>query len=402
MADYRSTLTGTQMDSALLDMAEHNSEAYAVGERNGIAVAPDDVTYHNNARYYAQIASSQIVGDASSAVRWDTDQSEALTSAQKAVARNNINAASDSDVVKITSQTLTSAEQEQARANIMAGGSNPNLLDNPWFTAGDVVNQSGFSSSGTEGYTVDRWKLLRSNIVTATLGNDGMTISKSTTGYAFFAQYIGRAIDLEANYTLSVMTSDGQVYSATRKFVNGTSSETYVSIGGMNVGLGLYGKDTTPHAALYFGTSQTGSLTIKAIKLELGSVSTLANDTPPEVSTELQKCRYRYVPISLNSYSSLGWGFMSSGTTAEITIPLSSPFALDGNTPTISITNSGNLKVGDAAGTNAITPTSWSIRKRTATTITIEFTIPSGYYSANTGVYLRSVGDATIAISADL
>ena len=326
MADYISALTGVQMDQALLDMAEHNSEAYAVGERNGIAVAPDDVTYHNNARYYAQIASSQIVGDASSAVRWDTDQSEALTSAQKAVARNNIGAASDSDVVKITSQTLTSAEQEQARANIMAGGSNPNLLDNPWFTAGDVVNQSGFSSSGTEGYTVDRWKLLRSNIVTATLGNDGMTISKSTTGYAFFAQYIGRAIDLEANYTLSVMTSDGQVYSATRKFVNGTSSETYVSIGGMNVGLGLYGKDTTPHAALYFGTSQTGSLTIKAIKLELGSVSTLANDTPPDYGEEFLKClRYFQRIKASQTYCPIGTGLGASSSTCYVFVPLPVP-----------------------------------------------------------------------------
>lgn len=66
MADYRSTLTGTQMDSALLDMAEHNSEAYAVGERNGIAVASDDVTWHNNAKYYAELLGG-ILPDAQAA-----------------------------------------------------------------------------------------------------------------------------------------------------------------------------------------------------------------------------------------------------------------------------------------------------------------------------------------------
>ena len=58
MADYISTLTGVQMDSALLDMAEHKSEAWAVGERNGVAVPSGDATYQNNARYYAQQAQS--------------------------------------------------------------------------------------------------------------------------------------------------------------------------------------------------------------------------------------------------------------------------------------------------------------------------------------------------------
>lgn len=30
------------------------SEAWAVGERNGVPVSPDDVTYHNNSKYYAE------------------------------------------------------------------------------------------------------------------------------------------------------------------------------------------------------------------------------------------------------------------------------------------------------------------------------------------------------------
>lgn len=35
-----------------------DAEAYAIGERGGDSVQPDDVTYHNNSKYYAQVADS--------------------------------------------------------------------------------------------------------------------------------------------------------------------------------------------------------------------------------------------------------------------------------------------------------------------------------------------------------
>jgi len=76
------------MDSALMDMAEHTSEAYAVGERNGVPVLPDDVTYQNNSKYYAEYAASVITGDVTEAVRWDIVQN--LPETDKARARGNI------------------------------------------------------------------------------------------------------------------------------------------------------------------------------------------------------------------------------------------------------------------------------------------------------------------------
>lgn len=91
MADYISTLTGAQMDAALTDMAQHDSEAWAVGERDGIVVGSGDATYHNNAKYYAEQASNYISGDISGAVRWDIAQS--LSDANKTQARGNIGAA---------------------------------------------------------------------------------------------------------------------------------------------------------------------------------------------------------------------------------------------------------------------------------------------------------------------
>lgn len=79
MADYISTLTGPQMDAALLDMANHTSEAWAVGERGGSPVASGDVTYHNNSKYYAEQAGE-------SATEASTSATEAAASAASASA----------------------------------------------------------------------------------------------------------------------------------------------------------------------------------------------------------------------------------------------------------------------------------------------------------------------------
>lgn len=326
MADYRSSLTGTQMDSALLDMAEHNSEAYAVGERNGIAVAPDDVTYHNNARYYAQIASSQIVGDASSAVRWDTDQSEALTSAQKAVARNNIGAASDSDVVKITSQTLTSAQQSQARANIMAGGSNRNLLDNGWFT----VRQRGDGAFGTGAqYTVDRWRKLAQGSITGT--ENGLSIAPTaTTSFIELIQYtetsLGAALEGKT-ITFSLMTADGTVYSKSEtvpaKPASGSTNFLSLAIQ-TGISCAVYRRNTGDLMVdfMYNQAQTQTTFVIRAVKLELGSVSTLANDAPPDYGTELIKCRGYFERINtLGSSEVVGMGFGASSSSVRIGIP---------------------------------------------------------------------------------
>ena len=58
MAQYQSSLTGPQIDAALQDIAAHNSEAWAVGERAGVSVGSLDMTYHNNAKYYADNANA--------------------------------------------------------------------------------------------------------------------------------------------------------------------------------------------------------------------------------------------------------------------------------------------------------------------------------------------------------
>lgn len=88
MADYISQLTGPEMDTALLDMNNHTSEAWAVGERNGTPVTTGDETYENNAKYYAEEAARVVPTSGTPAVRYDVAQS--LTDNEKQQARDNI------------------------------------------------------------------------------------------------------------------------------------------------------------------------------------------------------------------------------------------------------------------------------------------------------------------------
>lgn len=80
-------------------MANHDSEAWAVGTRDGAAVSSLDVAYHNNAKYYSDNASS-AAARAEAAVPAGTsgavffDQAQTLTDAQQAQARVNIGAGS--------------------------------------------------------------------------------------------------------------------------------------------------------------------------------------------------------------------------------------------------------------------------------------------------------------------
>lgn len=79
MADYVSQLTGAQMDTSLLDMAQHTSEAWAVGERNGIPVEDGDPTYHNNAKYWAENAHESYYTVTYNGTTGDRTFSEILT-----------------------------------------------------------------------------------------------------------------------------------------------------------------------------------------------------------------------------------------------------------------------------------------------------------------------------------
>ena len=265
MSDYISTLTGPQMDAALIDMAEHNSEAYAVGERAGIPVDNDDVTFNNNARHYAQLAQSAVPGDMTSAVRWDIDQS-----------------------------SLTEADRAMARKNIIAGASNRNLLDNPWFT----VNQRELTTMSSASYAMDRWKCDNA-ITNGMVYSDGIVTTASGT---VFAQRLEPSLleFLEGKVvTASILNADGTITSATNT-VSSSGSTSFPYVGAI---------DRSP---IRFRVN--GGKSFKAAKIELGPYSTLANDVPPEYGTELAKCQRYFIRINGGNGLNIGNGYFRDAT----------------------------------------------------------------------------------------
>ena len=307
MADFISNLTGVQMDNALLDMAEHNSEAYAVGERNGVPVDSSDVTYHNNARYYAQQAQSIAPASVTEAVRWDVAQT-----------------------------ALTDSNREQARANIKAANTNPNILMNGWFT----VNQRGDTNISSAGYHLDRWYSYSSYTVTA----NGLSVGTAN----LFDQCLESTLKTALNgktITMSAMNSDGTVYSATGTYNAAPSGNITI---GTN---GLMRFIITGNGSPRF--QPTGAFTLRAVKLELGSVSTLANDAPPDYGTELDKCRkYFYRIKAETTFGVFGSGFCSAGNAAYVLVPINMR-----NTPTSGSTSGAFRLMVSAGVTTGVTVT---------------------------------------------
>lgn len=116
MSDYISSLSGQEMDAALTDMAQHDSEAWAVGTRNGVDVTSGDETYDNNSKYWAEQAASVIQGTVTQAVRWDTAQS--LNSTAKAQARTNIGAINTTEAETAAETVVNTAINRTTAVNV--------------------------------------------------------------------------------------------------------------------------------------------------------------------------------------------------------------------------------------------------------------------------------------------
>lgn len=185
-------------------------------------------------------------------------------------------------------ENASDTEKTQARANIGAGGSNDNLLDNWYFVGGGSqlgdgifpINQRGQTSYGN-GQTFDRWKLSAGGTVTLT--QNGITFN----GLLFQK----KALDLVVGetYTLSCQTQTGEVVSLT-----GVVPSTEGWMIGSDA-FGVYFRPSTKVCDIQIW----GDYSLRAMKLEKGTVSTLANDAPPDFGEELAKCkrRLRYVPL---------------------------------------------------------------------------------------------------------
>lgn len=203
--------------------------------------------------------------------------------------------------------------------------SNPNLLDNAYFVGGGSqlgdgifpINQRG-QTSYNGGITVfDRWTVDGGDF-TATLESGGVRVT-STTPYAGLSQILpAYKLQNGETYTYSIVV-DGVLHTVT--FV-ANSDGNWANI--------YYGEDWYVPYQFINGkwtfkiintlTSNGMNHLISKAKIEKGTVSTLANDVPPDFGEELRKCQ-RYLWIkTFSGNTQLGSGVALTADQAVVSV----------------------------------------------------------------------------------
>ena len=202
--------------------------------------------------------------------------------------------------------STTSVNKVWSSQKVSQSISNPNLVDNPWFT----VNQRGASQYTAIGYGVDRWKLHDTNPFTVDVTNTGITLTHpDNSSISWLDQFFEPSIRtlFQTAYTgkkvtMSVMLSDNSIYSATGTiptFIDTNKQICKVDLpNGYNVQ--FFGRLTLMAIGINSSTANS-SISIRAIKIEFGEISTLALDSAPNYTDELLRCQRYFVRIDNTS-----------------------------------------------------------------------------------------------------
>lgn len=221
----------------------------------------------------------------------------------------------------------------------------PNLLDNWYFIK--PVNQRKETEYTEGGVCVDRWIRTSGRGCTVSVVDGGLKIENNSASNVYFRQYFETPISVK-EFTLSVLTTE-VVGSPTcyLGYDEGTG-------GGGSVTVGLSSKSSVLSSAktatrFQFTIPSGASVTLKAVKLEIGNTQTLAQqDTSgewilneiPDYDKQLAKCQRHFVRFAnFGSYlRSLGTGLVTNtaGTNARFSIPIPVPMRTK---PSISVSS---------------------------------------------------------------
>ena len=252
--------------------------------------------------------------------------------------------------------------------------SNRNLVDNGWFT----INQRG-AGTITSGYGADRWKMV-----------DGSSATFSSSGVTMIAQLNNYFEDQLPNgvYTASIKYADGTIESGTLTKSNDTDTIRFIQRAGLTLEYAA--------ASKFFYIYTDVSTSIRAVKLEVGSVSTLHLDVAPDPTTELLKCQRYFQRIAAReNYAILATGVMEDATTLWGQIPLTVPLR---GTPTVSTAGTFNIRHGGVL--NSISSITLELRSPTMLSF---FAVSSTNLTAGTPAQLLfNSTSAYIDLSADL
>lgn len=285
---------------------------------------------------------------------------------------------------------------------------NRNLLHNWYF--GNPVNQRGKAVYSGVGFTVDRWQA-RSAQCYATVGDGVLKLEESGTGVrVYYQQKLEWPVTEVA--TLSVLT--GTVF--------GSCSAYIMTADGTDPGIGMTLKANTLNVmkvstkdigAVGFGVPDAGRIDLKAVKLEIGGVSTLAHQDEggnwilneiPDFAEQSNICK-RYLQVmqsaSETTNNPIAMGFANAATDLWVTFQL--PVAMRA-VPTVSVNDYALLKVGKTAAASVDVTRAiggWSMTDNKSTVIRSLVFITTGMTAGET-YNLYALNGAQIMLSAEL
>lgn len=280
--------------------------------------------------------------------------------------------------------------------------SNPNLLDNPWFT----VNQRGQSSYTANGYTVDRWT--KSTNGTLTVQSDGsVSLSVPSSQAVQFIQRIDPSFSEKLDgktVTLSALFTDGTIKSGTFTYSHDEDVNLTVFTY-LNFNFDFRNNLTQGDTGHIIRVMRLDSITvantinIRAVKLELGSISTLAMDTAPNYAEELLKCQRYFVRLKSGSSASksIGTGYALSNT--DLRLELNIPQEMR-TSPSISYSDLSHFRYTLTTYNSGVSPTGIEGAGGIfGYGITIKFV---GTFTASTSYEIYATNEGYIDLSADL
>lgn len=219
-----------------------------------------------------------------------------------------------------------------------------------YFVNHDLVSPAYVRGYTGAGYGIDRWKLEdSSNTGVVLINTDGSItlINPRTDDNIWFTQYAENNFD-STKRIASTLIVDKQ---GSALLYSGVSTGKVLSIG-----INSFETTATDNIAARFVVNPNSSITIKAIKLELGSQQTLAHQDEngnwvlneiPDYGEQLARCqRYQLVLRSINTV--LGDAAYVRGKYVYVSVPL--PVTMRGNTNSVAVTLSGSATLYSMGG----------------------------------------------------
>lgn len=226
--------------------------------------------------------------------------------------------------------------------------SSRNLIDNWDYT--NPVNQRGVTGTiSTAGYFIDRWRLTSGSV---TLTSDGLTLNGT------MIQVLERAVG--TNVVASVQMQSG---TADINYDDASKTVTVTSSGG----------------------------TIRRVKLEVGSVSTISADPPMDYGVELTKCQ-RFYQLLVFPYSRIRASLVTAND-IDFPIPISTQMRV-----TPALINAQSLVVSNISGGGGVGNFQWAVARNAPGYIILRGT-KSGHGFSDS---LVSTTTGTVSVDADL